>query len=152
MTPAPCASRRRLLAHGVAVGLAAMTVSACTEVESSAVEGYEPAHLNEVKGSDFKRVTFTAEGARRTGLETATVRREGARTIVPYASVIYDPMGKTYVYTSPKPLTFLRVEVKVRDIRGNRVQLKAGPPAGTRVVTVGAAEVYGAELEIAGGH
>ena len=30
--------------------------------------------------------------------------------------------------------------------------LAAGPPPGTEVVTVGAAEVYGAELEIAGGH
>jgi hypothetical protein len=143
---------RRLLAHAVALALAATTVTACAEVESAAVEGYEPAHLKEVKGSDFKEVAFTPEGAERTGLETASVRRAGARMVVPYAALIYDPEGKTYVYTSPKRLTFMRAEVKVDAIKGDRALLATGPPAGTQVVTVGTAEVYGAELEIAGGH
>ena len=34
-------------------------------------------------------------------------------------------------------------------IEGQRVYLSDGPPAGTAVVTVGATEVYGTELEIA---
>ncbi len=42
--------------------------------------------------------------------------------------------------------------VKVDRIEGNRVVLTNGPAARTAVVTVGAAEVYGAELEIAGSH
>ena len=46
----------------------------------------------------------------------------------------------------------MRAEVKVDRIDGDRVLLSEGPPAGTKVVTVGAAEVYGAELEIAGSH
>jgi hypothetical protein len=32
------------------------------------------------------------------------------------------------------------------------VLLKDGPPAGTKVVTVGAAEVYGTEIDMAGSH
>ena len=46
-------------------------------------------------------MTFTVEGAKRTGLESGSVRREGGRTVVPYESLIYDAEGKTYIYTSP---------------------------------------------------
>jgi multidrug efflux pump subunit AcrA (membrane-fusion protein) len=124
---------------------AALPVAGCTEVESETATGYEPSTLEPVKGNDdIQRVTFTAEGARRVDLQTAPVRRN----VVPYAALIYDPEGKTYVYTSPKPLEYLREEVKVDRIEGDRVLVSRGPPAGTEVVTVGAAEVYGTELEV----
>jgi hypothetical protein len=120
-------------------------MAGCTEVETESATGYEPSTLEPVKGNeDLKRVTFTAEGAKRVDLQTASVRRN----VVPYAALLYDPEGKTYVYTSPKPLEYLREEVKVDRIEGDRVLLSRGPPAGTRVVTVGAAEVYGTELEV----
>ncbi|MDQ3865220.1 MAG: hypothetical protein M3304_00110 [Actinomycetota bacterium] len=133
--------------------VAGLSLSACSEVETEAASGYEPAKLEPVgPGSDRKRVTFTAEGARRTGLRTAPVLRRGEHTIVPYAALVYDPEGKTYVYTSRERLSFVREEVAVDRIEGNRVLVVDGPPAGTEVVTVGAAEVYGTELEISGGH
>ena len=115
---------------------------------------YEPDKLEEIKGSkdDLKRVTFTAEAAKRTGLKTAPVREQGGRKVVPYDALIYTPDGRTYVYTSPKPLEYLREEVKVDRIEGDRVLVTKGPPAGTEVVTVGATEVYGTELEVAGSH
>jgi multidrug efflux pump subunit AcrA (membrane-fusion protein) len=72
--------------------------------------------------------------------------------VIPYEALIYDDEGDTHVYASPKPLSFLRVPVEVERIVGNRVLLSEGPPVGTSVVTVGAIEVYGAELEIAGSH
>jgi hypothetical protein len=139
----------RLVVAGVALALA---VSGCAEVESTAEQGYEPSKLQAVKGSDVKQVTFTAEGAARTGLQTAPATRDRRFTVVPYAALLYGPKGETYVYTSPAQLSYLRVEVEVRDVDGDRVVLANGPPAGTQVVTVGAAEVYGAELEIDGGH
>jgi multidrug efflux pump subunit AcrA (membrane-fusion protein) len=124
---------------------AALPIAGCTEVETETATGYEPSTLEPVKGNkDIQRVTFTAEGARRVDLQTAPVRRN----VVPYAALIYDPEGKTYVYTSPKPLEYLREEVKVDRIEGDRVLVSRGPPAGTEVVTVGAAEVYGTELEV----
>jgi multidrug efflux pump subunit AcrA (membrane-fusion protein) len=124
---------------------AALPVAGCTEVETETATGYKPATLEPVKGNkDIQRVTFTAEGAKRVDLQTASVRRN----VVPYAALIYDPEGKTYVYTSPKPLEYLREEVKVDRIEGDRVLVSRGPPAGTEVVTVGAAEVYGTELEV----
>jgi hypothetical protein len=143
--------RPRLLAAAIVMLLATAPATGCTEVESAAVEGYEPAHVQPAKRG-FPHVTFTAEGARRTALETALVRRVGARTAVPSAALIYDAAGRTYVYTTPEPLTFVRARVTVADVAGTRALLADGPPPGTAVVTTGAAEVYGAELEIAGGH
>jgi hypothetical protein len=139
----------RLALAGLVLAIAALPLAGCTEVETETATGYEPSTLEPVKGNeDLQRVTFTAEGARRVDLQTAAVRRSGAQKVVPYAALIYDPEGKTYVYTSPKPLEYLRAEVKVDRIEGDRVLLSRGPPAGTRVVTVGAAEVYGTELEV----
>jgi hypothetical protein len=127
------------------LAIAALPVAGCTEVETETATGYEPSTLEPVKGNDdIQRVVFTEEGAKRVDLQTASVRRN----LVPYAALIYDPEGKTYVYTSPKPLEYLREEVEVDRIEGDRVFLSRGPPSGTKVVTVGVAEVYGTELEV----
>jgi hypothetical protein len=142
--------RLRLLAIGLVLVAAGLPLSSCTEVETESAEGYEPAELKPVKGNDeLVRVTFTAEGAKRVGLKTAEIARSGRQKVVSYKALIYDPDGKTYVYTSPKPLSYLREPVEVARVRGDRVLLSDGPPAGTTVVTVGAAEVYGTELEVA---
>jgi hypothetical protein len=143
------AGRVSRLALAAAVLALAAVPAGCTEVESESETGYEPSKLESVKGAgDLKRVTFTAEGARRIGLRTAAVRRSGSGTVVPYAALLYGPEGKTYVYTSPRSLQYVRAVVKVASIRGDRVLLADGPPPGTQVVTVGAAEVYGTELEV----
>ena len=83
-----------------------MSLSACKEVEEESAAGYEPAKLEAIKGKseDVQRVTFTKEGAARVDLQTATVRRSGRHTVVPYEALIYNDEAKTFVYTSPKPL------------------------------------------------
>lgn len=140
---------RRVTLVCLVLATAALPIAGCTEVETETATGYEPSTLEPVKGNDdLQRVTFTEEGARRIDLQTAAVRRSGKHKVVPYAALLYDPEGKTYVYTSPKPLEYLREEVKVDRIEGQRVLVSRGPPAGTEVVTVGAAEVYGTELEV----
>ena len=146
--------RTRLLATGLVLVVAGLPLSACTEVETETTAGYEPSKLEPVKGKgeDAVRVTFTSEGAKRIGLETATVQETADHEVVPYAALVYDPEGKTYVYTSSRSRSFLREPVKVARIAGDRVVLSEGPPVGTEVVTVGAAEVYGTELEIASSH
>jgi hypothetical protein len=142
-------SKRARLACGVGVVVAGLPLAGCSEVESESSTGYEPAKLKAVnEHGDLQRVIFTAEGARRIGLRTARVRRSAKRTVVPYTALLYDPEGKTYVYTSPRALVYVRAEVQVRRIDGARALLSDGPPAGTEVVTVGATEVYGTELEV----
>jgi hypothetical protein len=137
---------------GLVIVVAAIAISGCSEVESTTAAGYEPAKLDEVEGSDVKRVTLTAEGAERAAVRTAPVRRSGDRRAVPYPALIYDGAGSTFVYTAPQPRSFVRAPVVVERIDGDRVLLSEGPAAGSWVVTAGAAEVYGSELEIAGSH
>jgi hypothetical protein len=131
-----------------------LSLSACKEVEEESASGYEPSKLEAIegKGEDFQRVTFTKEGAARVDLHTDTVKRSRGHKVVPYAALIYSGDVKTFVYVNPKPLTFEREPVTVDRIEGDRVLLSDGPPAGTRIVTTGVTEVYGAELDIAGSH
>jgi hypothetical protein len=126
----------------VVLALGAAALAGCTEVESESETGYEPSKLRKT------HVEFTPEGAKRTGLRTEAVERTGRRVSVPYAALLYDPEGKTYVYTSPEELRYVKSEVRVARIESERVVLARGPPPGTRVVTTGAAEVYGTELEV----
>ena len=73
---------------------------------------------------------------------------EEKRKIVPYAAVLYDSKGNTWVYTSPKEFVFIRHAIIIETIAGDEVFLGSGPPAGTAVVTVGGAELFGTEFGV----
>jgi hypothetical protein len=49
------------------------------------------------------------------------------------------------VYTSTEELVFMRHEVKIAREAGGLAYLTAGPPVGTKVVTVGVPELSGIE-------
>ncbi len=68
------------------------------------------------------------------------------RKVVPYSALYYDGKGTPWVYVNTKPLTFERQRVEVERIEGESAVLNDGPSVGTRVVTVGAALLYGAEV------
>ena len=70
------------------------------------------------------------------------------RRTVPHSAVIYDPRGDAWVYTNPEPLVFVRHRIKVDYIESDLAVLSDGPPAGTPVVTTGAAELFGAEYRV----
>jgi hypothetical protein len=131
-----------------------VSLSACSGEASSGYDyetatHHEPAKLEPIKGTDVQRVIFDAEAAKRVGLKTAPIRQDGQETVIPYDAVIYTPDGSEYTYTAPKPLTYVRQEIEVERVDGDSVVLSDSPPAGTEVVTVGAAEVYGTEFEVA---
>jgi len=67
------------------------------------------------------------------------------RKVIPYAAVLYDVHGNTWVYTNPEPLVFIRHKVDVDYIEGDVAVLEGGPPSGTKVVTIGAALLFGTE-------
>ena len=68
--------------------------------------------------------------------------------VVPYAAVLYYAGGNTWAYTTPQPLTFVRQAIHIDYIEGDLAVLADGPPSGTEVVIVGAAELFGAETGI----
>jgi hypothetical protein len=84
----------------------------------------------------------------RVGVRLALSGKGKKRKVVPYSALIYDPDGDTWVYTSPKPRTFVRYEVEVDYIEGDMAVLDEGPPTGTVIAVVGVAELYGAEFKV----
>ena len=68
------------------------------------------------------------------------------RIIVPYSAVYYDGKGTPWVYVSPEPLVFQRQRIEIERIVGDLAVITDGPPVGTKVVTVGASLLYGAEV------
>jgi hypothetical protein len=128
-----------------------MGLGACEPAAVKATET-KPAQVEAIAGTELHRVTLTARAAERLDIKTDRVQemvvRGVKRKVVPYAAVLYDAHGQTWVYTSPEPLVFVRHRIQVEYISGDRAVLSQGPPTGTAVVTVGAAELFGAEFEI----
>jgi hypothetical protein len=149
--------KRYLLALPVAVFLVAATLLGAVLLargESSpaapAPEG-RPAKVEKIAGSNFSRIVLSKAAATRLGIETAAIAPQPGhpgRRVIPYAAVLYDPEGNTFAYTSPRALTYVRRPIGVRTIAGEDAILDAGPPPGTAVVTVGAAELLGAEYGV----
>ena len=126
-----------------AVGCGRASVS--EESESRAVK------VEAIEGSDLSRVILTEQAAQRLDIQTAPVRslqvRGTLRKVIPYAAILYDREGHTWAYTTSESLTYVRAPVTVDYVEGDLAVLSSGPPAGTAVVTVGAAELYGCEEE-----
>lgn len=135
----------------VLVGLliGGLVVTGCSEPAESPPEA--AIHIEELE-SGLKTLTLSANAAERLGVQTADVEDRGAQKVVPYASVIYDAQGATWAYVAIEQLTFERASIVVESITGDEAILTIGPPAGTPVVIVGAAELYGAETGVGGGH
>jgi hypothetical protein len=108
----------------------------------------QAATVEQVSGTDTYRITLSAEAAKRLDIQTASVEEAGGGTVVPYAAVFYSPSGDTWAYASPEPLTFVREAIVVDRIEGDQAILSKGPAVGTKVVTVGVAELFGAESGI----
>ncbi|XAS66926.1 hypothetical protein V3C33_15825 [Micrococcaceae bacterium Sec5.7] len=101
-------------------------------------------------GPDRSRLTLTDKAVERLGMVTAKVTKgSGSDLQIPYGALIYDASGGTWVYTNPEPRVYIRAAVTVDRITGDVARLRSGPAAGTDVVTVGAAELFGAEFNTA---
>jgi hypothetical protein len=135
----------------VVLGLA---LAGCAQPAADATED-PPAVVEPIAGSDLSRITLTAKAAERIGIVMAKVALAPAgsgtdATAIPYGAVLYDIDGGAWTFTSPEPLVFVRQAIDVDSIRGDVAVLSDGPPAGTEVVTVGAAELLGAEYGVEG--
>ncbi len=138
-----------VVAGVVAVGLfAALTVdpgSAGDELDS-------PVALGPVRSTGVSELTLDPEALERLGLVTAPVRAAGeGRRIVPYSAVLYDPEGVPWTYVATSPLTFVRQRLRIVAIDGVVAVMNRGPAVGTKVVSIGGAELYGAEIDFGSG-
>jgi hypothetical protein len=97
------------------------------------------------------QVTLTEDAVNRLGVHTAAIAgapASKAKLAMPTAALFYDEAGDTWAWVMGQPRVYERQHVTVSTIEGDTVALSDGPPAGTQVVTQGAAELYGTEVGV----
>ena len=130
-----------------AVVAVTLFVGACTSDDGGS-EQEAPVEVEEITGSEIRRLTLTQSAAERLDIQTSTVESADEGLVVSSAAVIIDPTGTYWVYTNPEPLVFVRREIRPVREDGQQAFFEEGPAIGTFVVTTGVPELYGAEFGI----
>lgn len=123
---------------------AVSVLSACGGQVPVTGEKIAPSMLEPIEGTDLSKVILTEKAAERIGIETVT----SSGMEVPYAAVIYDVEGNTWIYTNPEPLTFVREPIVIDHIEGDTAVLAESLASDFNVVTVGVAELWGTETGV----
>ena len=141
----------------LAVAIVSLAVLGCQAPAADSTAKEEPATIESVAGEgQLHRITLTQRAAQRLGIQSVAVARAagaGSRVQIPYSSVIYDAEGNAWAYIEDgAPLVYVRhpitVDDIVKDAAGDYAILSEGPELGTAVVSVGVAELFGAEFEV----
>lgn len=131
-----------LLALALLAGACGKAISDKYEIEN------EPFTLEEIAGTDLKKVVLTQRATERIGIEVALVGESGSSLVVPSSALWMDIEGVFWVYTNPEPLTYIRHAVTPIDHDGALTYLATGPDAGTTVVSIGVPELFGTEVGV----
>ena len=139
--------RRLPLAAAACALLLSLTACAQSAAVTPAAAGEATAKVEKNATTGIAKLTVTEHGLARIDLKTEPVAAgTGTDVLLPYASLLYDANGKTWVYTNPAPRVFERQAVTVAKVEAGVVTASAGPAVGTPVVTVGAVELFGTEF------
>ena len=144
-------SPKHLSVAGLVIGAAAILAGCASATPAET----PPAQIKPVAGSQIPQLQLTQRAVQRLGIVTQPVQQpattgQPAREVIPYSAVVYDHDGSTWTYVSTAADTYQRKPITVTEIDGSAALLSAGPPTGTQVVTVGAAELLGTEYNISG--
>jgi hypothetical protein len=153
--------RRVSIGIGALIAVVGLGGCAGTRAGDQRADGAGPVRVEPVPGTARHVVILSDAGASRLGIasepagpaatatdgDTATATDQ---SLVPLAAVLYDSNGAAWTYTVTGPLTYERVPVTVVRVEGAQAVVQPGPAVGTQVVTVGGAELLGAEDGIAG--
>ena len=126
-------------------GLGTTTALALTAVPVTGPPSANPG----LATSDLFYALQAADGSVRTG-ERVSVQLPLTGTeqslVVPTAAVVYDLNGGAWVYQATGATSFVRRRIEIRSQAGDRTLVARGIEAGTKVVTAGAAELFGTEF------
>ena len=89
-----------------------------------------PAMVEEIEGSDVKKVTLTesaARGHQRRDAAVSAGATKGELTI-PYAAVIYYLDGSSWTYTAAAEREYVRVPITIKSISGMSPPCRPGHP------------------------
>jgi hypothetical protein len=149
-----------------ALAMASLMLAACGK--QAETPNAAAVRVGKMPGTQLMRVVLSPEANARLGVRTVPVRlahgASGAAgatgatgatgaagkpmVVIPYAAVLYDPNGAPSTYTSPLARVYVRTPIVVDHLKGDVAYLKTGPPVGARVVSVGSAELLGAETGV----
>lgn len=73
---------------------------------------------------------------------------QGPAIVLPHSAVVYDIHGASWVYEELESDVYVRRRLEIDFVRGDDVVARSGPADGARIVTEGAAELFGAEFGI----
>jgi hypothetical protein len=160
-------------AAAIVVYLAAV-LSGCGESTPPSIPA--SSHLERIAGNSAGQIVLSQLGAQRIGIQTVPVDAvpapppvtkttivagvkhtttvpapkptNGPVVIVPYSAIIYAPTGQSYVFTNTRPLTYVEIPITIDHISGSAAYLLTGPKAGSKVVSVGAEELYGVQTGV----
>lgn len=120
--------------------------------ESATSGGGKPVTIEKIEGTDLSKLTLTERAVQRLDIQLGDVTEQqidGAATlVVPFGSVYYDAMGVAWVYTNVEGYSYVRAPLTIERIEGDMAILSAGPAVGARIVSVGAALLFGAEFGV----
>jgi hypothetical protein len=153
--------RRVSMGFGVLIAVIGLGGCGGTRAGTTPAGSAGPVRVASVPGTARQVVVLTGAGAARLGITTEAARPAAPapdgdsatateETLLPLAAVLYDRNGAAWTYTVTGPLTYERVPVTVVRVEGTQAVVQSGPAVGTQVVTVGGAELLGAEYGIAG--
>ena len=84
----------------VVLAVAGLLITSCSAKPEETHE-VAPVQVEHLQGSQPTRVTLTADAARRLDVQTGSVRIEKVsgveETLIPYASLVYDTEGNTWI-------------------------------------------------------
>lgn len=110
----------------------------------------EPATLQKAADGGPGIVVLSEKAQQRLEIRTTAVAGAGGSLSVPYGAVVYEPDGSSWAFVETKERTYQRAPLTIAGISGDQVTVSSGPPAGTPVVSQGAAELVGVETGIDG--
>lgn len=68
--------------------------------------------------------------------------------VIPYSSILYDMYGSAWVYQNTEPQVYVRRRVELNYVLDELAILTRGPAIGAKVVSAGAAELFGTEFGV----
>lgn len=77
---------------------------------------------------------------------TLNLRGAEESLVIPWSAVLHDLHGGTWVYESSGAQSYVRRPVEVRYVTAAQAVLARGPAIGAKIVTAGAAELFGTEF------
>jgi hypothetical protein len=145
-------SRRTRVGLTLAAAAVACLPAACA---GAAPDEEEEAELFQTKLVELKdhpghhSITFSTTGAERADVGTTPVTGSDSERKLPYAALLYNGDGSTFVYTATGPRTYRYTPIHLEKVvDSTTIVFTEGPKPGTPVVTSGVPQVHGADIQL----